>query len=306
VDHGVGKEPLHRAFGPSSGLLGGGPREGESVQAGRLDRLEPFDPEEPQGFRDAVGLGVEDPGLELDADLDGGPAAPSGHGIDGFVRARTDNPRGAGGPPVTSGDGGYRRRSLPGRVRVERSSFPRGGRGGGRPLQTVAFGIWLLVGLGLPGAAGHTAVVVPLVSNAQFLGWTWLGPGAPCRGGNVIPVAHFTGNASGGTPPYVFSWNFGDGSNVTRSQNATHVFTTVGYWRDVTLTVTDAMNDSNSTTAVVWPPVLMCPALPEPTPPAPVLAGPWIPDALLVELSVPAVIAAGAVAFWLERGRRPS
>jgi PKD repeat protein len=55
---------------------------------------------------------------------------------------------------------------------------------------------------------------------------------------------NFTGSASGGTPPYSYSWNFGDGGSST-SQNPSHTFTQGGNY-NVVLTVTD--NASNQDT----------------------------------------------------------
>src|SRR5207245_8630461 len=48
----------------------------------------------------------------------------------------------------------------------------------------------------------------------------------------------FTGSASGGTAPYVFSWNFGDGSTGTGS-TVSHAYSTAGTFT-VTLTVKDS------------------------------------------------------------------
>src|SRR6266581_5237828 len=58
-----------------------------------------------------------------------------------------------------------------------------------------------------------------------------------------VPIT-FTAIASSGTPPYTFSWNFGDGGSATGSQ-ATHVYTTSG-----SFTVTLTTNDSAGQTAM--------------------------------------------------------
>ena len=50
----------------------------------------------------------------------------------------------------------------------------------------------------------------------------------------------FHGSAGGGTGPYNFSWNFGDGSAVSYLQDPNHTFTTPGNY-SVVLTVTDQM-----------------------------------------------------------------
>jgi PKD repeat protein len=61
----------------------------------------------------------------------------------------------------------------------------------------------------------------------------------------------FTGSAAGGTPPYSYSWNFGDGGTST-DQNPSHTYTTEGVF-DVSLTVTDdnGKTDTDTTTATI-------------------------------------------------------
>lgn len=62
----------------------------------------------------------------------------------------------------------------------------------------------------------------------------------------------FTGGASGGTEPYSYLWNFGDGvaANNTREQNPCHGYMSIGNY-NVTLTVTDAHGITGQTTLVV-------------------------------------------------------
>ena len=64
-------------------------------------------------------------------------------------------------------------------------------------------------------------------------------PASPITGTTVT----FTGSASGGTAPYSYSWNFGDGTSATQART-THIFTKAGTY-SVAMTVSDA----NSTTA---------------------------------------------------------
>jgi uncharacterized membrane protein len=66
--------------------------------------------------------------------------------------------------------------------------------------------------------------------------------------------APFFGAAKGGTPPYQFEWDFGDGS-VSQVQNATHVYTQVGNYT-VTLTVSDSKGAAQDVahTVNVYPP----------------------------------------------------
>ncbi len=56
--------------------------------------------------------------------------------------------------------------------------------------------------------------------------------------GSVPLTVHFTGTASGGTPPYSYSWTFGDGAQST-DQNPSHTYTTVGTYHPV-FTATDS------------------------------------------------------------------
>jgi len=61
--------------------------------------------------------------------------------------------------------------------------------------------------------------------------------GGPYTGETSTPV-QFTGTADGGTPPYTWAWDFGDGGTSTQ-QNPTHSYTTAGLYT-VHLTVTDS------------------------------------------------------------------
>lgn len=73
-----------------------------------------------------------------------------------------------------------------------------------------------------------------------------LPPGAPltCDAGGpytgqVGNAVQFAGNAAGGTAPYTFDWDFGDGSPHGSGQNPTHVYASAGTYT-ATLIVTDA------------------------------------------------------------------
>ena len=59
-----------------------------------------------------------------------------------------------------------------------------------------------------------------------------------------LPVA-FTGSASGGTPPYTYAWDFGDGSGTSAEMNPIHTYEMPGSFT-VTLTARDAGGQSAS------------------------------------------------------------
>ena len=67
--------------------------------------------------------------------------------------------------------------------------------------------------------------------------------------GTICTAVSFSGTASGGHPPYTYSWTFGDGGTGSGS-NPTHQYTTDGSYT-ATLTVTDSNSDTASDTAPV-------------------------------------------------------
>jgi len=81
--------------------------------------------------------------------------------------------------------------------------------------------------------------------------------GGPYTGEINADIA-FTGFASGGTTPYTWAWDFGDGATAA-VQNPTHAYTTAGTYT-ATLTVTDAastiVTDTATVTIVAPQPVL--------------------------------------------------
>jgi PKD repeat protein len=74
--------------------------------------------------------------------------------------------------------------------------------------------------------------------------------------GQIPLTAKFTGSATGGTAPYIYSWNFGDGSQASTTQDPSHAYATAGTYT-ATLTVTDsstpAKNSNASVTINAWP-----------------------------------------------------
>jgi len=67
--------------------------------------------------------------------------------------------------------------------------------------------------------------------------------------GNVPFTVYFTGSATGGTPPYSYSWNFGDGGNSTQ-QSPSHIYNTAGN-HTVTFTVTDSQSIQDSVSLTI-------------------------------------------------------
>ena len=72
------------------------------------------------------------------------------------------------------------------------------------------------------------------------------------NGNRTAPfAAEFKGNASGGSAPYLFSWNFGDGGNNTAiGQIVSHAFTQAGVY-NITLAARDSGTPSQNASASV-------------------------------------------------------
>ena len=71
----------------------------------------------------------------------------------------------------------------------------------------------------------------------------------PSTGMNPL-VAYFNGSASGGSAPYTYSWDFGDGSPSSSAQDPVHAYASSGSYT-VTLTVADHAGNSVQTTTTV-------------------------------------------------------
>ncbi|MBN1280568.1 MAG: PKD domain-containing protein [Candidatus Thermoplasmatota archaeon] len=68
--------------------------------------------------------------------------------------------------------------------------------------------------------------------------------------GYVNEPIQFTSSAQGGIPPYNWTWDFGDGSNLSPSPNPQHIYNETGAYL-VTVTVTDSHNTRRNDTALV-------------------------------------------------------
>jgi serine protease len=151
--------------------------------------------------------------------------------------------------------------------------------------QTQGAATAAIVGAGLTvgsvsTAASATVPVGNVISQSPAAG-TLVSPGSAVNlvvstgagGGNLAPVASFTATPSSGVAPLTvqfnaaassdpdgsiaaYSWNFGDGTAAASGVTVTHSYQTAGT-RTVTLTVTDNLGATNSTTrqVTVSPPV---------------------------------------------------
>ena len=154
----------------------------------------------------------------------------------------------------------------------------------GHPLNdtwTLGTGTWtnLTSGLALSPPALYGASLVNDTGGSGFLlfggranpmesNQTWLyglppltplmavAKATPLSGPAPLTVS-FNGQATGGVPPYTFSWNFGDASSLSPLQDPTHTYNASGGYT-VTLTVHDSIGNSatHGITVTVQPSIL--------------------------------------------------
>jgi PKD repeat protein len=120
----------------------------------------------------------------------------------------------------------------------------------------------------------------------------------PSSGASPLTVA-FSPSASGGTPPYGFSWDFGDGTPRNFSQNPTHTYLSAGLYTAV-VEVTDSQGATTHASVVVN----VTAAAPGGGGNGPTLGFPSEGTVALVA-GVVAVVAIAGVLFLLHGRRRP-
>ncbi len=97
------------------------------------------------------------------------------------------------------------------------------------------------------GTSQGTDSIQAIISGAAFSGSITSPPtGATLTVGEANT---FTASASGGTPPYNFGWDFGDG-NIGTSSSFPHTYTTAGN-RTVTLSISDKASPPNQVTKTI-------------------------------------------------------
>jgi len=81
--------------------------------------------------------------------------------------------------------------------------------------------------------------------------------------GNPPLSVQFMANPSGGVPPYAFSWDFDDGSQLDASENPQHVFNALGTFA-VQVTVTDSLSSTAQGSAPIIVTDMTCSATADP------------------------------------------
>ncbi len=112
-----------------------------------------------------------------------------------------------------------------------------------------------VVGGGHTENVGFTAIPPHVEASAS---WNEVSATGLCGppGAYSLTVRLF-GNGTGGTPPYTYSWNFGDGSPVSTLQDPEHTYTSYPYV--TTLTVADHDGNQSNASVTIEGVVTTCP-----------------------------------------------
>ncbi|HEY6238934.1 MAG TPA: PKD domain-containing protein, partial [Thermoplasmata archaeon] len=119
---------------------------------------------------------------------------------------------------------------------------------GSSPLQTFESGGAFTVGVWINDSASATAYRTTSIDVTFAL----LQPqvSANVSSGTAPLWVAFSGSVSGGSAPYLFAWDFGDGSGVATGPNVTYEFTAGGDFT-VTMTVHDSVGSSAGATQLI-------------------------------------------------------
>lgn len=180
---------------------------------------------------------------------------------------------------------------------IGRSVRPGRGRPFARWLGVVVFLLILLSGAAgragarTPGATPAAGPTAGFTANASYL----VGAGNwNCGQGHQ--TIDFFGTAQGGAPPYEYNWTFGDGTNISRTQDPAHTYSAPGGFV-VNLTVRDGAGQvARANVTPVWVMPLVCGG--QPTPFSPMAA-------ILFVALVGVVVVAGVVVVRWRRPPRP-
>ncbi len=106
--------------------------------------------------------------------------------------------------------------------------------------------IWCTISCG-PGHSSQQAYILNIIPPVNL---PVASASANTTQGPAPLAVHLNGNASSGTAPYNFSWDFGDGSPAAYGPSVNHVYTLGGIYY-ATLTITDAKANSGRSAVTV-------------------------------------------------------
>jgi PKD repeat protein len=126
------------------------------------------------------------------------------------------------------------------------------------PTHTFTSGGTFTVNLTVSDSASHTAAAAPI----SILLGPPLGVSASANptSGSAPMTVTFTGSVSGGTAPFTYDWNFGDGTTHGTALNPSHIYATAGTFTAV-LTATDSASPTPHTVSSSGVTITVAPAL---------------------------------------------